>query len=260
LFKWIFAVAAFFILGRHFFAAIIGFTIGSLVDNYQSTMGKQKGQSSGGEGRTFSAEELFSFYQQRSSVNDVPTMLMALSASVMTADGKVLKAELDYVKAFFNQQFGAQFQASHLQTLKQFIDSGNIPLQKICNDIRMRMQPEVRIQLVHYLFGIAKADGHVADSELTVIKQIAQWLGISHLDFESVKNMFYRNVDSDYKVLGIEASASDEEVKKAYRQMAIKFHPDKVVQMGEEYQKGAKEKFQKIQEAYDAIKKKRNIK
>ena len=85
-------------------------------------------------------------------------------------------------------------------------------------------------------------------------------MGIPQADFESVKNMFYRNVDSDYKILGIEESATDEEVKRAYRKMAVKFHPDKVAQMGEEFQKGAKEKFQKIQEAYEAIKKRRGMK
>jgi DnaJ like chaperone protein len=187
-------------------------------------------------------------------------MLMALSAAVMTADGKVLKAELDYVKAFFAQQFGPQFSSTHLQTLKQFIDSGQIPLQQICQDIRMRMQPEVRIQLVHYLFGIAKADGDVSGVETKIIQQISDMLGIPQVEFDSVKNMFYRDVNSDYRVLGIEPTATDEEVKKAYRQMAIKFHPDKVANMGEEFQKGAKEKFQKIQESYDAIKKNRGFK
>jgi DnaJ like chaperone protein len=72
--------------------------------------------------------------------------------------------------------------------------------------------------------------------------------------------MFYRETNSDYKVLGIESTASDDEVKKAYRQMAIKFHPDKVAQMGEEFQKGAKEKFQQIQDSYEAIKKARGFK
>lgn len=259
MFKWIIAVGAYFLLGRSFFAAIIGFVVGSFVDNYQTTMAKLR-QNAEKDGRSFSAEDVFSYYQQRTSVNDVPTMLMALSAAVMTADGKVLKAELDYVKAFFSQQFGPQFNSSHLQTLKRFIDSGNIPLQQICQDIRMRMQPEIRVQLVHYLFGIAKADGHVSDSELTIIQSIAQSLGVSTSEFESVKNMFYRNTDSDYIVLGITATATDEEVKKAYRQMAVKFHPDKVAQMGEEFQKGAKEKFQSIQDAYDAIKKSRGIK
>ena len=164
------------------------------------------------------------------------------------------------MKAFFSQQFNPQFNSSHLQTLKRFIDSGNIPLQQICQDIRMRMQPEIRIQLVHYLFGIAKADGHVSPTELNVIQSIAQSLGVTNSEFESVKNMFYRNTDSDYLVLEITPSATDEEVKKAYRQMAVKYHPDKVAQMGEEFQKGAKEKFQSIQDAYDAIKKSRGIK
>jgi DnaJ like chaperone protein len=109
------------------------------------------------------------------------------------------------------------------------------------------------------LFGISKSDGHVSESEMSVLSSIAQLLGVSSADFETVKNMFYRNVDSDYTILGITSSAADDEVKKAYRQMAIKFHPDKVASMGEEYQKGAKEKFQKIQEAYENIKKNRGF-
>ena len=144
--------------------------------------------------------------------------------------------------------------------LKQFLDAKDIPLDKICNDIRTRMPAEVRVQLVHYMFGIAKADGDVAESEMNVIKNIAQKLGVSQTDFESLKNMFYRDVNSDYKILGVDASATDDQVKKAYRKMAIAHHPDKVASMGEEYQKGAQEKFMKIQEAYENIKKKRGFK
>lgn len=259
MFKWVLAIAGFFLFGRSFFGGVLGYFIGSGIDNYQKLASGVKSRGQNG-GRQFNSEDVFQFYQQRSTSNDVPTMLMALSAAVMRADGKVLKAELNYVKSFYNQQFGPQFSQQHLLTLKKFLDSGDIPLQRICQDIQMRMQPAVRTQLLHYLFGIAKADGHVADDELNVIQQIADMLGVSKSDFESVKNMFYRDVDSDYKVLGIEPSATDDEVKKAYRKMAIKFHPDKVAQMGEEYQKGAKEKFQKIQDSYEAIKKKRGFK
>jgi len=251
-------VGGFFLLGRSIFGAIVGFVIGSGIDNYQRIMRRARAQAGGG--KTFTAEDMFRYYQQRSTSNDVPTMLMALSATVMRADGKVLKSELNYVKSFFTQQFGSQYSQQHLQTLKQFLDSGDIPLQRICQDIQMRMQPAVRTQLLHYLFGIAKADGDVSPSEISVIGNIARMLGVSNVDFESIKNMFYRNVDSDYIVLGLDPNATDEEVKKAYRKMAIKFHPDKVVQMGEEYEKGAKEKFQKIQESYDAIKKRRGLK
>lgn len=259
MFKWILAIGGFVLFGRNFMGAVLGFVIGNFIDNYQSIINKAKAQAKA-EGREFKSEDLFQYYQQHTSQHDVPTILMALSASIMKADGKVVKSELDYVKMFLRQQFGENYSNTHLQTLKHFLDAGEIPLDRICQDVRMRMQPEVRVQLMHYLFGIAKADGSVSETEINLLGKIASMMGVSSVDFESVKNMFYRNADSDYKILGIESSATDDEVKKAYRQMAIKFHPDKVASMGEEYEKGAKEKFQQIQEAYDNIKKNRGIK
>jgi DnaJ like chaperone protein len=253
-FKFIGAAIGFFFLGKNFFGAFIGFLIGSLIDNYANISGQIKAK--GG-----SAEDVFAYYKQRASAgnNDFATMLIALSAAVMRADGKVIKAELDYVKSFFSQQFGPQFSVAHLQTLKHFVNGGEIPLEQICSDIKLRTQVEVRIQLMHYLFGIAKADGHVADVELQILRRIANLMDVPNADFESVKNMFYRDVNSDYTVLGIESNATEEEIKKAYRQMAIRYHPDKVAAMGDEYQKGAQEKFQKIQEAYENIKKQRGM-
>ncbi len=250
MFKFIGAAIGFFLF-RSIFGAIIGFVIGSVIDNFKVITVK------GGAG----GEDIFDYYRQQASRSheDFATMLMALSAAVMKADGRPLKVELEYIKAFFAQQFGPQYTNQHLQILKQFLDAPSIPLDQICQDIKLRMQVEVRIQLLHYLFGIAKSDGHVADTEIDVLRRIAMLLEIPQSDFESIKNMFYRDVNSDYHVLGIEPSATDEEVKKAYRQMAIRYHPDKVSHMGEEYQKGAKEKFQKIQEAYENIKKSRGI-
>jgi DnaJ like chaperone protein len=260
LYRWILAVAGYMLFGRNFLGGAVGFIVGTFIDNYQVTMAKLK-KDGYDSTRQHAAEDIFNYYrQQTSSNNDFPTMLMALSAVVMKADGKVLKVELDYVKDFFAQQFGSKFSVNHLQTLKKFLDGGDIPLQKICNDIRLRLQPEVRIQLIHYLYGIAKADGTVSQTEVNSINTIAQFLGVNPVEYESVKNMFFRSVDSDFKVLGVEATATEEEIKKAYRQMALRFHPDKVAQMGEEYQKGAKEKFQEVQNAYENIKKQKGFK
>lgn len=253
MFKWILGIGG-WVLTRKITVGILGYIIGSLIDSFQQNA--PKGSSKSGRPQM----DPFEYYRQQSSRFDIQTMLMALSASIMKADGKVLKVELDYVKSFFQAQFGNRFTKDHLQILKHFLDSGQIPLNEICGDIRARMPIEVRVQLIHYLFGIAKSDGDVSTPEVNAIHRIANMLGISAVDFESVKNMFYRNVDSDYKILGVDSNASDEEVKKAYRKMAIAYHPDKVAQMGEEYQKGAKEKFQKIQDAYEAIKKRRGIK
>ena len=114
MFKFIGAAIGFFFLGKNFFGAFIGFLIGSLIDNYANISGQIKAK--GG-----SAEDVFAYYKQRASAgnSDFATMLIALSAAVMRADGKVIKAELDYVKSFFSQQFGPQFSVAHLQTLKQ---------------------------------------------------------------------------------------------------------------------------------------------
>lgn len=252
MFKFIGAFVGYFLFGHSFFGIIIGFVIGSVIDNSKVIVSKGGASASG---------DVFDYYRQQSSHShdDFATMLIALSAAVMKADGRPLKVELEFIKSFFAQQFGPQYSTAHLKTLKHFLEASEIPLDQICQDIRVRTQVEVRIQLLHYLFGIAKSDGHVADAEINVIKRIAGLLEIPSSDFESVKNMFYRDVNSDYHVLGIEPSATEEEIKRAYRQMAVRYHPDKVAQMGEEYQKGAKEKFQKVQEAYEAIKKARGI-
>ncbi|TNE55689.1 MAG: molecular chaperone DjiA [Bacteroidetes bacterium] len=261
MFKWIGAVAGYFLLGRRFVGALLGFFVGSFIDNFQQVRNvAENARANGGQYRRgFSSDDLFGIYQQQSSQHDFATMLMALSAAVMQADGKVLHAELNYVKNFLSQQFGPQFNASHLQVLKKFLDADQIPLEQICSDIQRRLAPESRVQLLYYLFGIAKSDGHVSETEMKVIERIAGLMGIRGGEFESVSNMFYRNPDSDFKVLELSPDATNEEIKKAYRKMAVKYHPDKVAQLGEEYQKGAKEKFQKVQEAYENLKKSRGF-
>ena len=251
MYKWFLGVGFLVLTGKVKYG-IIGFVIGSIVD-FMSRGKKTKASNA-------SSSTGYEYYRQRATQYDFPTMLMALSAVVMKADGTVKRVELDYVKSFFTAQFGNQFTREHLQVLKHFLDNSQIPITDICNDIRNRISVDGRIQMVHYLFQVAKADGHVDDREMKIIEQLANKLGIPAMEFDSVKNMFYRSADSDYKILGIEATASDEDVKRAYRKMAIAFHPDKVAQMGEEYQKGAKEKFQQIQDAYENIKRKRGIK
>lgn len=140
------------------------------------------------------------------------------------------------------------------------ITKQNISKREVCLQIKQMMDHASRLQLLHFLFGIAKADGLVTKDELSEISTISGYLGISNRDYESIKAMFYNSTDNAYKILEIEKSVSDDEVKRAYRKMAKKYHPDRVGHLGEEHREGAEEKFRQVQEAYDHIQKERGFK
>lgn len=198
-------------------------------------------------------------YKGRTTPGDFGISLLVLVAAVMKADGKVLKSELDYVRKFFLKQFGSARTKEHLLVLREML-SKDIPLRKVCLQIKTYTKYPVRLQMLHLLFGIAAVDGEVHALELNVIAEISGYLGISAVDYNSIKAMFLKEVDGDYKILEITKNATDAEVKKAYRKMAVKYHPDKVAHLGGDVQKSAKEKFQKVQEAYENISKARGMK
>lgn len=241
-----------FFATRSLFGAFLGYFIGSTFDKFST---KNINFSSSGSNYSYDAN----YYSQRLSQNDFATALLILSAAVMKADGKILKSELDYVKQFFKQQFSSHLSSKYISDFKDILKKDFV-LSDVCSTINGSMPIRQRSLLIQYLFGIAQADGLVSDSEMKVIQRISSYFRISSIEFEQIKSLFYKDVSSYYKVLGIDESASNDEVKKAYRKMAIKHHPDKFSQLGEEQQKAAKNKFQKIQEAYEYIKKERSIK
>jgi len=121
-----------------------------------------------------------------------------------------------------------------------------------------------RLQLLHYLFGIAYADGHLSTSEQNILLRISTFLEINPMDFRTVGAMFggsgtAASTTRAYEILGIERNTTEEEIKKAYRQMALKYHPDRVTHLGEDVRKAAEEKFKKIQEAYETVKKEKGF-
>ena len=189
---------------------------------------------------------------------DFGMSLLVLIAAVMKADGKVVKSELDYVKQFFVRQFGQENAKEALVILRDLLKK-EIPLRDVCTQISRNMDYASRLQLMHLLFGVAGADGMFHPSEITLIETIAGNLGVSSSDYLSIRNMFIPETDSAYKILETEPSATNEELKKAYRKMALKYHPDKVSHLGEDFRKAADEKFKKVNEAYEKIKKERNI-
>jgi DnaJ like chaperone protein len=215
--------------------AIIGLALGSLVDN---SSGKSQTQNR---------------MRAQTQPGDFEVSLLILASLVIKADGKQDRRELDFVRRQFVQMYGKARANQAFRLFKAINQQSNISLRQVCLQIQQMMDHASRLQLLHFLFGIAKADGAVAASEVSVIEQIAQYLRISANDFQSIKAMFYSSQANAYKILEIEKGASPQAIKKAYRKMAKKFHPDKVQHLGEAHQKGAEEKFRKVQEAYEQL-------
>ena len=219
---------------------LLGFLVGSMID---STTVHTSTYTSG---------------SVRTSQGDFGMSLLVLVAAVMKADGKVVKSELDYVKQFFVRQFGQDSAKQALLMLKDILKQ-DIPVRDVCLQIKGNMDYSSRLQLLHLLFNVSLADTFIDSLEIAIIEKISSYMGVASGDFLSIKNMFIPETDSSYKILEIERSSSNDDVKKAYRRMAMKYHPDKVSHLGEDFRKSADEKFARVNEAYEKIKKERNM-
>ncbi len=256
--------------------ALIGFAFGDLVDS----MSDNPKIGSGNDPRNY--KDQYKQYRHTTSSNDFEYSLLILSAAVMKADGVHLKSELNFINNFYIENYGKQRAKQYMAALQRLLDTA-IDLKGVCEQIRYFMEHSLRLQVIHYLFNLANADGNIHAQELYVIEQISRYLGIHRRDFASIQAMFSvysnrshsryqrktnRNSSANtsvnqkmdpYVILEIERSATDAEVKKAYRRLVRKYHPDKVAHLGEKYVLEAKEKFIIIDQAYDTIKKRRGM-
>lgn len=236
--------------------AIIGLALGSMADaltkgDFEKMLGQGNTNDTGRQRTTYSRprQEV-----PATKPGDFEVSLLILASVVIKADGNQDPRELDFVRQQFVSLYGKQ-RANNAFRLFKNINQQQVPLRQVCLQIQQMMDHPSRLQLLHFLFGIAKADGMVTEVEVRQIYTIAGYLGISSRDFESIKAMFYNSADNAYKILEIDKSASVAEIKAAYRKMAKKYHPDKIVHLGEEHRKGAEEKFRQVQEAYEKLQK-----
>lgn len=235
--KWIGAAIGWSLGGP--IGAILGMILGSIVDGF--TKGNIKKDT----------QQPYQRARQTQS-GDFEVSLLILASIVIRADGKQDSREMDFVRQQFVGMYGKD-RANHAFKLFKELNKQEIPVRQVCLQIRQMMDHPSRLQLLHFLFGIAKADGIVVESEVKSIETIANYIGISLRDFESIKSMFYNSSNNAYKILEITKEATDIEIKAAYRKMAKKYHPDKVIHLGKEHQQGAEEKFRQVQGAYEQL-------
>ena len=232
---------------------VMGYWLGKMFSDDSLSIEDGAGAAQGRQGRGFQR------HARPTRAGDFALSMVVLSAAVMQADQRVLKSELDYVKQFFRTNFG-QAQAEQLTLALREALKNPVDVRGVCMQIRTNMPHAKRLLLLQYLYGIARADGNVDPREVELIRRMAAALGISEKDRASIEAPFHSDKPDPYTVLEIGRDASDTDIKKAYRRLALKFHPDKVRDMGEAYAKQAETRFLEVQEAYESLKKARGLK
>lgn len=238
--KWVFAFIGYFLY--RFPGAISGFFLGSLAEQFFQPN---------------SGNPIFGGVSPRPDPAQFELHLLMLSAAVIKADGEVKPEELRFVRNYFIAQYGEARATNLFKIFNQEIKNETQNMTATGSRYFKNYRYETRLQILHFLFGIAHADGQIKTSEENKIFQIATNLGLLRSDIESIKAMFIKSTDTAYKILEITPHATDAEVKKAYRTMAKKYHPDKLRSQDPAMIKGAKEKFQEVQRAYESIQKSR---
>ena len=258
--------------------ALIGYLLGKAVDTYidgsyqlpggdSTYQGQRPGQGQGQSqgqyrqqpGGGYAGGTQSRRYTADEQRNSFFVSLLVLSSAVIKADGKTLQSEVDCVRNFFRSNFGEQAAQQAVQILQQ-LDSQQVNIYSVGDQIAANMNYSQRMQLLQYLVQIAMADGEFAKAEKSVIECIGSVIKLTTSDVNSLIAMYYREEQSAYKVLEISPNATDDEVRAAYRRMAMKNHPDRVSTLGPDVQKAAAERFQQISEAYETIKKQRGMK
>lgn len=271
--KWIGSALGWILSGGNVLGAIAGYCIGSLLSDATSTAERENGFN--GNGNTFRNDYSDTQFNQRPFEEDRNSFLfsmLVLSSYIIKADGKIMHSEMNCVRNFLRNNFGEQavrqgedillrlFEMQKQQGATTFKET----IRKSCVEISFHMNIGQRLQLLDYLIIIAKVDGTVSPEEVYALKEVATYLGLSAQDVDSMLNMEASSnqqigLDEAYKILGISPNATNDEVKAAYRKMALKHHPDRVSSLGDDVREAAEKKFQEINNAKERIYKARGL-
>ncbi len=261
--KWIGGIIGFMALGP--LGALAGIVLGSLFENGMNQAGQFFGGGSPYNG-DYTAKDPYAGERDSFLFS-----MLVMASYIIRADGKIMHSEMEYVRQFLRRNFGEIAVSQGEQILLRLFEEAKRmdrenpmgfknTIRECGTQIAYNLNYEERLQLLAFLAEIAKSDGHVCQAEIDALKEVAGIMGMSAKEVESMLNLNSDTLDDAYKILEIEPTATDDEVRTAYRRMAVKHHPDKVANLGEDIRKAANEKFQKINNAKDRIYKARGMK
>lgn len=261
--KWIGGIVGFMSGGP--LGALAGYVLGSLLE---SAFGDNEGYQKEEQRGTYRSEAADAAEGERTSFRFA---LLVMASYVIRADGRIMHSEMEYVRAFLRQNFGDEAAREGNDILLRLFEQRKEmersnpyaftdTIRQCAAQLASALTYEQRLQLLAFLCGIAKADGNVSPEEVEALKEIALYMQMSEAEVNSLLNLGGDSLDEAYKVLEVSPDATDQEVRTAYRKLALKHHPDRVATLGEDVRKAAEEKFQQINNAKEKVYKARGMK
>lgn len=234
--------------------ALIGFLIGSAIDLATNVDGDATFRLTDGQ-------------TQQGDRNSFFISMLVLAAYIVKADGKVMHSEMELVRGMLRQNFGEDAAQQGDQIMRQLFEEQDRVgrsayrqnIQQACEQVAYHVDYSGRLQLLNFLVMIAQADGRVDQVEVEALKEVAQWMQMSPQEVDAMLHLEGDSLEDAYKVLGVSPDASDAELKKAYRRLALEHHPDRVAKLGDDVRRAAEKKFQEINAAKDRIWKARGL-
>lgn len=257
--------------------ALAGFVLGALFDVMAGDGGLEIGDSYdsgyGGGGSYYSDGYDNSSHGagvDQGTRNGFLFSMLTLASYIIRADGKIMHSEMETMRSFLRQNFGqAAVDEGNAIMLKLFEKQKQMEAQQpgsyrqviidACGQLRRVLNRPQRLQLLSLLAMLAKADGHVASEEVVALREITSHLGLEESELNSMLNLGSTTLKDAYAVLEIDETATDEEVRAAYKRMVIKHHPDRVASLGEDVRAAAERKMREINEAKELIYKARGL-
>ncbi|WP_002639782.1 TerB family tellurite resistance protein [Myxococcus hansupus] len=186
--------------------------------------------------------------------------LCAVFVEVAHADGEVRRDEVKVVRRYFQKTLGYGPEALEVVRghLKTFL-ARPPDLDAAVSACEAQLPASERHRLLDTLYELALADGGMQRSEREVLRRVAEGLGISEADEHAIISSHLGASDEHYAALGLTPDATDVEVKRAFRQLAAEFHPDKAAHLGRQAAEQAARRFQEVRDAYEEIRRLRGL-